>query len=67
MVANNETGTIQPVRELVRIAHDHGALFHTDATQAIGKMPVDAVDLDVDFLNPPGTRYTARRASERST
>ena len=54
MVANNETGTIQPVRELVRIAHDHGALFHTDATQAIGKMPVDAVDLDVDFLTLSG-------------
>ncbi len=50
MTANNETGTIQPVRELARIAHDHGALFHTDATQAIGKIPVDVTDLDVDFL-----------------
>ena len=50
MTANNETGTIQPIRELARIAHDHGALFHTDATQAIGKIPVDATGLDVDFL-----------------
>ncbi len=54
MMANNETGTVQPVRELVRIAHAHGALFHTDATQAIGKMPVDAGDLDVDFLTLSG-------------
>lgn len=54
MMANNETGTIQPVRDLVRIAHGHGALFHTDATQAIGRMPVDAGDLDVDFLTLSG-------------
>ncbi len=54
MMANNETGTIQPVRELAEIAHDHGALFHTDATQAIGKMPVDTGDLDVDLLTLSG-------------
>ncbi|MDT8357348.1 MAG: aminotransferase class V-fold PLP-dependent enzyme, partial [Methanomicrobiaceae archaeon] len=50
MMANNETGTVQPIQELVQIAHDNGALFHTDATQAIGKMPVDTKDLDVEFL-----------------
>jgi cysteine desulfurase NifS len=50
MMANNETGTIQPIPELVRIAHEHEALFHTDATQAIGKVPVDLKELDADFL-----------------
>ncbi|OHD56356.1 MAG: cysteine desulfurase, NifS family [Spirochaetes bacterium GWF1_51_8] len=50
MWANNETGLIFPVKELARIAHDNGALFHTDAVQAIGKIPVDVRDADVDFL-----------------
>ncbi|MFQ5607812.1 MAG: aminotransferase class V-fold PLP-dependent enzyme, partial [Candidatus Zixiibacteriota bacterium] len=50
MMANNETGSIQPVAELAAIAHDNGALFHTDATQAIGKIPVDVAALDVDML-----------------
>ncbi|WP_206633415.1 IscS subfamily cysteine desulfurase [Methanoculleus taiwanensis] len=51
MTANNETGSIQPIRELARVAHASGALFHTDATQAIGKIPVNVADLDVDFLS----------------
>ncbi|KAA3613878.1 MAG: aminotransferase class V-fold PLP-dependent enzyme [Calditrichaeota bacterium] len=50
MLANNETGTIQPVRELAQIARDHDVLFHTDATQAVGKIPIDVVDLGVDML-----------------
>ncbi len=48
MTANNVIGTIQPIGELARIAHDHGALFHTDAVQALGKIPLsilEAVDL----------------------
>lgn len=51
MHANNEIGTIQPVAELARIAHDRGALFHTDAVQSIGKIPVDVRALGVDFLS----------------
>jgi len=51
MHANNEVGTIQPVKELCRIAHKAGALFHTDAVQAAGKIPVDAKDLAVDLLS----------------
>ena len=43
MVANNETGAIQPVRELAAVAHDAGALFHTDAVQACGKVPIDVL------------------------
>lgn len=54
MMANNETGTIQPIADLVRIAHSRGVLFHTDATQAIGRVPVDVKELDVDFLTFSG-------------
>ncbi|VAW02290.1 Cysteine desulfurase, partial [hydrothermal vent metagenome] len=51
MMANNEVGTIQPIKELCRVAHDRGVLFHTDAVQAAGKIPVDVEDLDVDLLS----------------
>ncbi len=51
MTANNEVGTIQPVHELCRIAQEHGALFHTDAVQAVGKLPVDVSDPPVDLLS----------------
>jgi cysteine desulfurase NifS len=48
--ANNETGSIQPIRELARIARDRGVFFHTDAVQALGKIQVDVEDLGVDML-----------------
>jgi cysteine desulfurase len=51
MTANNETGVIQPVKELARAAREAGALFHTDAVQACGKIPVDVVDSHVDLLS----------------
>jgi cysteine sulfinate desulfinase/cysteine desulfurase-like protein/anaerobic selenocysteine-containing dehydrogenase len=51
MLANNELGTIQPVRELAAIAHEAGALFHCDAVQGFGKIPVDVDGLDVDLLS----------------
>ena len=51
MSANNETGMIFPVRELASIAHEYGALFHTDAVQAVGKIKINVQDLDVDFLS----------------
>lgn len=50
MLANNETGVIQPLAEIAARARAHGALVHCDASQAAGKMPVSVVDLDVDFL-----------------
>lgn len=50
MVANNETGVIQPVKEVVEIAHRYDALVHTDAVQAAGKIDLDFADLDVDFM-----------------
>ncbi|HEU4935444.1 MAG TPA: cysteine desulfurase family protein [Vicinamibacterales bacterium] len=51
MHANNEIGTIQPVAELARLAHDRRALFHTDAVQSVGKIPVDVGSLGVDLLS----------------
>jgi cysteine desulfurase len=51
MWANNETGMVFPVKELAEVAHDNGALFHTDAVQAIGKIPVDVRDANPDFLS----------------
>ncbi len=50
MMANNEIGTIQDIKSISKIVHDNGSLFHTDAVQAIGKIPVNVRDLDVDFL-----------------
>lgn len=50
MMANNEIGTIQDIKELARLAHGAGALFHTDAVQAAGKIPVDVEELGVDYL-----------------
>ncbi len=51
MHANNELGTIQPVEEIARIAHDKGVLVHTDAVQSFGKIPVDVGRLGVDLLS----------------
>ncbi|MBR4681893.1 MAG: cysteine desulfurase NifS [Elusimicrobiaceae bacterium] len=51
MWANNETGTIFPIKEVAEIAHAHGALFHTDAVQAAGKIPLDVQAAGVDFLS----------------
>lgn len=51
MMANNEVGAIQPIKELAAIAKEHGALFHSDAVQALGKLNIDVHDLDVDFLS----------------
>ena len=51
MLGNNESGVIQPVKEAAAIAHKHGAYFHTDATQAIGKIPVSVKDIGADYLS----------------
>ena len=54
MFANNVVGSIQPVAALARIAHEKGALFHTDAVQAVGSVPVDVAELGVDLLSLSG-------------
>lgn len=73
MLANNETGVIQPIKELVELTHKAGALFFTDATQAIGKINVDVRELDIDLLcisghklyGPKGVGALFIRQSER--
>ena len=50
MAANSETGVVNPVREAARLAHGHGALFHCDATQAIGRIPFDAREMGIDMV-----------------
>lgn len=59
MLANNETGTIQPIRALSDLAHEAGALMHTDAAQAVGKIPVRVDDLGVDLLTIAGHKLYA--------
>ncbi|WP_225823497.1 cysteine desulfurase family protein [Streptomyces naphthomycinicus] len=59
MAANNETGALQPVTELARLARAHGALFHCDAAQAAGKIPLDVREPDVDLLTVVGHKMYA--------
>ena len=74
MLANNETGTIQPVAEITQIARGHGAWVHTDAAQAAGRIPVDIGTLGVDFLTlsahklggPQGCGAIIRRSEDVS-
>ena len=57
MLANNEIGTIEPIAELARLAHQKGVLFHTDAVQAIGHIPVDVNVLQVDMLSASAHKF----------
>ena len=59
MLANNEVGTLQPITEIAELAHRQGVLVHTDAAQAVGKIPVDAKALDVDFMSVAGHKLYA--------
>lgn len=59
MFVNNETGVIHPIKEIARIAHDAGAIFMTDATQAVGKIEIDVDDLGIDLLCMSGHKMYA--------
>lgn len=59
MYANNEIGTIQPIPEIGRICREHGVLFHTDAVQAVGNVPIDVVKQNIDMLSMSGHKIHA--------
>ena len=54
MAANNEIGTVEPIREIGEIAHAHGILFHTDAVQAYGHLPINVDECHIDMLSASG-------------
>ena len=51
MFGNNEVGTIQPILEISKICRDYDVPFHTDAVQAVGKIPIDVKDLGIDLMS----------------
>ena len=57
MFANNEIGSVQPIKKLCAVAHAHGALFHTDAVQAVGHIAIDVSDLGVDMLSASAHKF----------
>ena len=57
MFANNEIGTIQPIKEIGKIAHEHGILFHTDAVQAFGQLPINVDECHIDMLSASGHKF----------
>lgn len=57
MFANNEIGTIQSIKELCDVAHEHGALFHTDAVQAVGHLKIDVQELGIDVLSASAHKF----------
>lgn len=63
MYANNETGTVFPIKELAKLAREKGALFHSDSVQAFGKIPVNLTEMGVDFASFSGHKFYSIKGS----
>lgn len=63
MLVNNELGTIQPIKQLAEIAHKYGALFHTDAVQAVGHISIDVKELGIDMLSASAHKFNGARGA----
>lgn len=57
MLVNNEIGTIEPISELAKVAHSHGAVFHTDAVQAVGHIAINVKELGIDMLSASAHKF----------
>ena len=64
MFANNEIGTIQPIREIGALCRERGIPFHTDAVQAAGHMPIDVVEMNIDMLSMSGHKFHAPKGAQ---
>jgi cysteine desulfurase len=65
MAANNEIGVLQPIREIGKLCHEKGVIFHTDAVQAVGKVPVNVIADNIDVLSLSGHKIYGPRAWAR--
>ena len=66
MFANNEIGTIQPIKELAAVCKERGVLFHTDAVQAVGAVPIHVKELEVDMLSLSAHKFPRSQGCRRS-